>query len=179
MKSVAILKHDADFGQKGRISGIYDGPPDQSKVAREESHIHVEIPEGIDHRALTVSWDENDQPVIGQDNEKLAQVIADEQKAAIEKVLSDAIGFGNKLIKEITLENMALGITQAGKTGQVRKALTEALLALQTGSLYDAIIELKAIPAEAKDEVFVTDARLLQAVNKIEAYLGLGLSESL
>ena len=59
---------------------------------------------------------------------------------------------------------------------EVRKAMTEVLLALQTGSLYDAIAEAKAIPVESKDETFLSDARLLLFINKIETYLEVPLS---
>ena len=45
--------------------------------------------------------------------------------------------------------------------------------------LYDAIAEAKAVPDEAKDPVFLTNARLLAFVNKIEAHLGLAASTSL
>lgn len=94
-------------------------------------------------------------------------------------ILSNAISFGNKLITEMAAENILLGITQAGKTNSVRKALAEVINALQTGSLYDAIVEARLIPDDKKDLVFITNARLLVFINKIETYLNLPLSLSL
>lgn len=103
-----------------------------------------------------------------------AQVVANVQSA-----VSAAISFGQKLMSDFVTENVMLGITQAGKTKAVRQAFVEVMSALQTGSLYDAIDEAKLIPLEAKDPVFVTDARILSFVNKIETYLQIPLSESL
>ena len=87
--------------------------------------------------------------------------------------------FGEQMISEMAAENVLLGITQAGKTNAVRKASSEVINALQTGSLYDAIAEIRAIPSESKDAIFLSDARLLVVVNKIETYLELPHSESL
>jgi len=98
---------------------------------------------------------------------------------AVERIIGNAQNFGLKLIKEVAAENILLGITQAGKTNFVRKATNEVMLALMSGSLYDAIYEIRQIPPEKKDEVFLTDARLLQYINKIEAYLGISLSTQL
>jgi uncharacterized protein with gpF-like domain len=97
----------------------------------------------------------------------------------VKTIIENAMQFGNTLVVQFATENVLLGITQAGMTGPVRKIMAESIMALQTGSLYDAITELRAIPAESKDPVFITDARLLSAINKIELYLGIPLSESI
>jgi hypothetical protein len=94
-------------------------------------------------------------------------------------ILEPAQKFAAKIIAEFASENILMGITQAGMTGTVRAATTSTIAALVTGSLYDAMAEARAIPAENKDPVFVTDARLLQFINKIEAYLGLPASTEL
>lgn len=93
--------------------------------------------------------------------------------------LKNAQNFGSQLLQEFTIENILLGITQAGMTNQVRKVCANVVSALQTGSLYDAIYEAKHIPPEGKDVTFITDARLLAFVNKIETYLGIALSTTL
>lgn len=95
-------------------------------------------------------------------------------KANIEQVVLKAIQFGQKLSSEFIAENIMLGITQANKTKEVRNALNEVFNALQTGSLYDAIDEAKAVVY--RDNVFITDARLISFINKIETYLGLELT---
>jgi len=94
-------------------------------------------------------------------------------------VINAAMKFGKELLVKFAAGNVLLGITQAGMTGSVRKTMLQVISAVETGSLYDAISEAKAIPLEAKDEVFITDARILDFVNRIEAYLGIPLSESL
>lgn len=118
-----------------------------------------------------------------EDISTLGYVVSNHQTLSqaeyIEQVVSKAREFGNELIKQGAAENIALGITQAGMTNAVRKRLSEITNALMTGSLYDAITEARAVPAENKDTVFITDARLLALVNKLEAYLGLPLSEEL
>lgn len=117
---------------------------------------------------------------VTDDLDKLAAKTLQAERELLQRKVADAIAFGQKLLTEFAAENIALGITQAGKTKSVRMALADAQAALSTGSLYDAIAELKSIPEEVKDNTFLTDARLLSAINKIETYLGLApLSTSL
>jgi hypothetical protein len=94
-------------------------------------------------------------------------------------VLTPAIAFGQEIIVTFAAENIALGITQAGMTTTVRYVTADVVAALGTGSLYDAITAARAIPVESYDATFVTAARLLSFVNKIETYLGITLSTSL
>jgi hypothetical protein len=98
---------------------------------------------------------------------------------SVEYSVADAVSFGHRTLIKFSAENILLGITQAGMTGTVRRALSDVIQCLQTGSLYDAIASARAIPAEDKDPTFVTDARLLAFINIVEAYLGLKISESL
>lgn len=94
----------------------------------------------------------------------------------IKSVIAEAMFFGNSLIEDFATDNILLGITQAGMTGTVRKALREVSSALRSGSLKDAIIEMRAVPSEDKDGTFINDTRLLDYINRIETYLGLPLS---
>ena len=110
---------------------------------------------------------------------KQATLAALAAKKYTENILSNAMIFGNKLIVEFGAENMRMGITGLGKTNEVRKALSEVMSALLAGSLFDAITEVRAIPAEDKDLMFITDARLLVFVNKIEDYLHVARSTRL
>ncbi len=96
-----------------------------------------------------------------------------------EKIVSDAMDEGMRLAKEFAAENVRLGITADGMTRTVRQKLADLFNALQTGSLLDAIEVAKETPAEDKDVKYITDARLLALVNKLEEYLGLSLSEEL
>lgn len=92
--------------------------------------------------------------------------------AQVEKIVRAAIAFGNELIVEFSTENIMLGITQDGMTKQVRQNMSEVISALITGSLYDAIDEVDAIPESAKDGKYITDERLQQYKAKIQEYLG-------
>jgi hypothetical protein len=97
----------------------------------------------------------------------------------VEAAIAQAIKFGNDCTIKFATENVLLGITQANMTNTVRRVLSQVLGALSTGSLYDAIYEIRQIPAEDKDEVFITDARLLTYINDIEDYLGIERSTQL
>lgn len=93
--------------------------------------------------------------------------------------LKPAVCFGLSMIEDFSTENILLGITQAGMTNHVRKSASEIVDALHTGALYDAILEARAVPAEVKDPIFLSDARLLRLINQIEQFLGVPISPSL
>ena len=97
----------------------------------------------------------------------------------VEYAIADACAFGQRLLIKFAAENVLLGITQVGKTAAVRGALSAVIQCLQTGSLYDAVAQVRAVPAESKDATFVTDARLLAFINSCEDYLSLPRSTSL
>jgi len=91
-------------------------------------------------------------------------------------VLAPAVAFGEALINDFTAENIMLGITQYGMTAVVLERMDAVLSALQTGSLYDAIVKVRQIPQSDYDSIFITGPRLLAFINKVETYLGLPLS---
>lgn len=95
----------------------------------------------------------------------------------VKKIISDAMTFGNDLIRDFAAENVLMGITQDGMTGTVRRNLASVVSCLTTGSLYDAIHEIKAIPPEDKDSKYMSNARLTIFMNKIEDYLGVPRTE--
>lgn len=103
----------------------------------------------------------------------------DTYQASLAFKIEDAMNFANKLMIQFTTENIIMGITQDCMTGTVRKNLSEVIMCLITGSLYDAIHEIKLLPPEKKDPKYLTDARLLKFVNEIETYLEIPLSEDL
>lgn len=123
-------------------------------------------PERIVHHEATVSFEIED-------------VTEEYTKKYIENVVNNAKDFGSNLVTKFSVENILLGITQDQKTNHVRKTMSEVLLALSTGSLHDAIAELKAIPNSKKDSKYLTNARILKAINEIETYLNLPLTEGL
>ena len=92
--------------------------------------------------------------------------------------VSSARAYGDKLITDFAAENVAMGITQLGLTNHVRKALSEVTSCLVTGSLYDAVTEIKLLNPNTFDNYILTPSRLLVFRNKIETYLGVTLSSS-
>lgn len=97
----------------------------------------------------------------------------------LENIVARSKLFGQGLIDKFAAENIAMGITQSGLTGHVRRTMIDVVSALFTGSLYDAIAEARAIPDNAKDSTFITNARLLEFINAIEDFLGAPRSEGL
>ena len=97
----------------------------------------------------------------------------------VEYAIAEAVSFGSRQMIKFAAENVMLGITQAGMTTTIRNVIKDVVNCLQTGSLYDAITAVRAIPAENKDATFVTDARLLTFINQIEIYLKLPVSQTL
>lgn len=97
-------------------------------------------------------------------------------KEYIRSVREAAMEFGAELMNVFIEENIEAGITSANMTNITRKRLKEVKDALITGSLKDAIYELRQIPLEDKDGIYINDVRILAVINKIEAYLGLPLS---
>jgi hypothetical protein len=97
----------------------------------------------------------------------------------LKKSVSGAMDFGKDLIIKFGAENMLLGIIQYGMLSTVRKNMKEVTDALTSGAITDAIAEARAIPAENKDAIFITDQRLLNYINLCEDYLGMERSVSL
>jgi hypothetical protein len=99
--------------------------------------------------------------------------------------------FVSKLIAAFAAENMALGITQAGKSDDVLGLFTKKYVVgdaafpvalkdcFDTGSLYVALQLLAHIRANEDFSglsPFITDARIVELMNKIETFLGLPLT---
>jgi hypothetical protein len=102
---------------------------------------------------------------------------SDQISHVIINVISPARQFGNEIIDRYAAENVLLGITQLGKTKEIRHKTKEITDCLKTGSLYDAIDEIKNFPDESKDDIFITNERLLATLNLIESFLGIPLTE--
>jgi HD-GYP domain-containing protein (c-di-GMP phosphodiesterase class II) len=100
-------------------------------------------------------------------------------KEYVEKAVIDSINFGQNLLVEFGAENTLLGIVQSGELGRVINILQPIHAAISSGALSAAIEMAKSMPEENFDETFITPERILSCVNKMEAYLGLPLSEEL
>lgn len=191
MKHIIFKKlEDGTYGEK---MGSYEGPKDDTSANRsylmaEPMASHFELPEEIDEDCVVlvlIPESEVEGVIIPahyevqEDAALVSAKAAKAQDAYISRKLDDAMTFGSELMKEFTKENILMGITTDDMTGTVRKNMSEVIMALQTGSLYDAITETKAITADKKDGKYITDARLISFINKIETKLGLPLTESL
>lgn len=87
-----------------------------------------------------------------------------------------AENFGLQLMNQFVIENVLMGITQAGKTVSVTTYLHKLSHYMMTGSLYAAIIEVDSIIADTgKDSLspFVTNDRMIVYKHKIQDYLGI------
>lgn len=108
-----------------------------------------------------------------------AAQLAQQQEQALRSVLQNAVAFGTKLMEDFVMENIAMGITVDNMSEAVLDAMAPVEAALRTGTLHVALKRLKEIPVEQKDAKYITDARLLAAVNELEEYLSLPLSAEL
>jgi len=94
----------------------------------------------------------------------------------VDKSISRAQLFGDTLIQQFAVENVLLGITQAGKTRAVSDYLVKLLTYLETGSLYAAIEQIDALINDGLDSnlsPFVTADRMTSYKNQIQDYLGI------
>ena len=156
-----------------------DAAPNQAKYGgpwgdpKQTAHIGLE--EGMDQRAVEFVLEGNEIVAI-EDEELKAQLVQQDTLRAITAAVAAAQTFGQKLMIEFAAENVMLGITQAGKTGEVLDKMAPTMAAMSSGSLYEAMDRAKAIDPADYDSTFVTHDRLWSFINKIEAYLGLPLS---
>lgn len=96
----------------------------------------------------------------------------DKEKAIL--IVKNAVDFGQELIIEFAGENVALGITQAGKTKQVADYLSDVTRYVQTGSLYEVISEIDRLISNGLStdlEPYITLDRLNTFKQKIVDYL--------
>ena len=91
------------------------------------------------------------------------------------QILSPAVAFATKITSRFTAENIAMGVTQVGKTVVIGDALRALSFWLDNGSLYAAIGEIQNIRAGIQDAwaPFITLARMKDFENQIRVYLGI------
>lgn len=174
---------DGTFAEK---LGSYEGEKDdtsanRSQLEAEPKASHFLLPMGVDEDVAVLVLVDGAYE-IQADPALVAAKLAYAALAPARSILAAVVAsksFGDSLMNEFTVENVLLGITTDAMTGTVRKNMVEVISALQTGSLRDAIIEARAVPLASKDVKYITDARLLSFVNKIETHLGIALSATL
>jgi hypothetical protein len=113
-----------------------------------------------------------------QDLDAIAAIVASHDPSSPNEwaiqIISGAINFANGLIIEFAGENVAMGITQAGKTKAVADYLADLMRYAQSGSLYEVVNEidrliLAGLPVDL--EPFITETRMLAFKQRILDYL--------
>lgn len=184
MKTAIVYIADGEYGQKGKIAEVYDGAPNQgrygSDLGRESTTKHLEVPEGFLVGALKAEFDEETNEVsLVEDPTLKSQIQLAEAKSYVKSVVADAKAFGAELEEEFITENVMMGITADGMTGQVLDSMERVMAASRSGSLKEAIARAKEITPVQKDPKYITDARIITFINKIETKLGLPLTTEL
>lgn len=186
---------------EGQIASWYDADtPDQKEYGgpwgNRDMSEHVKLDDALDERKVVaelvpdtwtkegesdVTEDPNDPEwtlvpahyELVEDATLAAEVDAQDADAAVRGALKSAMALGNQIIEDFAAENITMGITADGMTGTVLTVMAPVMDALRTGSLHEAIARAKAIDPADKDAKYVTDARLLAAVNRMEEHLGI------
>jgi hypothetical protein len=161
-----LSRYEAETPSQNKYGGPWGDP---------NNTIHLEVPAGADADCLDINESfEVSENVAARAAKDAAAVVANSEIA-----VAAAKAFGDKLLVEFAAENVRLGITADNMTETVLSNMQGIISALTTGSLHAAIARAKALTADKKDVKYITDARLLAAVNKIETFLGIPLSASL
>lgn len=135
----------------------------------QEPYVQYEIQDGTITEQYI--WDESSQTVILNPN---YQAPAPDYVKQGMNIVTQAISFGQHLMIKFAGENVAMGITQAGKTREVADFLEGILKYIQSGSLYEVIVEIDLIISNGIPvglSPFVTEERLLQFKQDIIDYL--------
>lgn len=94
----------------------------------------------------------------------------------ITRKIQTSIEFGEQIVLEATVGNVAMGITQAGKTKQASDFLARLQRYLKQGSLYAACEEIDTLIANGIPEElspFITNERLTDTKLRIQKFLGI------
>lgn len=156
--SVNLEKVTAHF--KATLSSNYDG------IVCKESVMEVNFFEEISQ--------EDSDDVYGYWDNITASTFNPTLDEIITKKVNEASIFGNNLIAKAIVENIAMGITQAGKTKAVADLFSNLQYYLKTGSLYAAVAEIDRMVNDGVDpslDPFVTEERLNNYKSQIQAYL--------
>lgn len=166
MANVAIVNNETI-----EIAGWYEAAsPNQSSFggdwANDDLFTHVLLESGSTD-IVFASLVEG-QIVLSIDTDKQAA----KQFEAVKQAVKAAKEFGSNLADEFSAENVVLGIDTATSALLIQR-LAGLFQALQAGSLFVGVEFLKHFDPLLMDETFLTEARLLKYLNKMEDYLGI------
>jgi len=177
---------------------IYEYSKDISsqKLLREISEANLPAPLRIDTIEAT-AYIVYSEALSSENESTLEAVVTSHVKITTVESLSiyldqDVFPFVTSLIRNFAAENIALGITQAGKTGPVLGMFAKQFDVnednkpfslkdtFDTGSLYESLKVIQYLRDNSAQyeglSPFITDERLLVMKNKIETFLGIQLS---
>lgn len=95
-------------------------------------------------------------------------------KRYTERLIKGAVKRGNEIFTEFAAENVAMGITQAGKTKAVADYLANVDRYMRSGSLYEVLNELTKLENEgfpSELAPFITSERIGRVRDMILSYL--------
>lgn len=100
------------------------------------------------------------------------------QAQMIQSSLNSAVTFCQQLMMQFMVENVQLGITQAGKAGALIDYFHDVIHSFLSGSVYEAITQIDGYIADTSDakaalSPFITNDRMTTYKNKIQTYLGI------
>ena len=155
--------YDADAPMQANYGGPWGRP---SEFA------HVVIPDGENIHAITFSDDEAGGVAQSYNSGLAATLAAQAALVAGQALVSGLIDFGNNLLIRFAAENIAMGITADGLTRQVRTNMMDLQSAISTGSLIDALEDIRDFDTTKFDTKYITSARLITYGNMIRAAVG-------
>lgn len=177
MKSAIIKRED------GSVAGSYDGSPNQANFGgdwgRPELFAHMEMPTGSDVRWLIVTLNEDGTIDLSEDSGLKTSIQTADAIIAGKAQVAALRQWGADLMDQFAVENSLMGVTTDNMTDTVLNVMGGVMTAVLSGSLKEAIRRAKAISPSDYDAKYITAARLLVYVNRIETKLGITLSGSL
>ena len=110
---------------------------------------------------------------VGNKFEPSAQTLNDPVERIRVLVLKPAKQFALEIEETFISENIAMGITQAGKTDLVTERLDEVLKHVRNASLYSALAAIQNVVIDDAVSPFITAPRMVAFANKIKKYLNI------
>ena len=137
------------------------------------------------HVIQVLRVDGNDDPILDENGDEqfddftveaeytisFTDITAQVQLAAGKEQYLQAEKFGKSLKADFVVENVMLGMT-TDESELVLKRVSGVLFALDNGLLETCIERARRLSPTEYDGKYITEARLLQYVNRIEEYLG-------
>lgn len=110
---------------------------------------------------------------VGNKFEPSEQTLNDSIERIKVLVLKPAKQFALEIEENFVAENIAMGITQAGKTDLVTERLSEVLKHVRNASLYSALAAIQNVVVDESVHPFITAPRMLAFANKIKKFLNI------